>query len=1207
MSTELARAYVTLIPSFKGAQGALARELTGGKALSEADNAGKSLGSRVLGGATKALGLTTAAVGALGAAVGGLAIKGGISRQLNIEDAQAKLRGLGHDTKSVQAIMTDALGAVRGTAFGLDAAATTAAGAIAAGIKPGQQLEGYLRLTADAATIAGISMSEMGSIMNKVQANGRAMTENLNQLSDRGIPILGWLAEEYGVTTEAMSKMVSQGQVDAETFNKVLQENIGGAALQSGATTRGAFANMMAALSRVGVTMTSWFFPLIKDVFNGVTSILDGVNDRVGPWAETFATWFQGTAGPAVASFSDNVLGALDKLFAGINLLATGDFTSQIREALGAEEDSPIVGGLLSVRERALAIFGEVTGGVRAMFAAFRDGGSDVTSGGFAGILETLGLVARAVWDSLGPGLQQLGPQLLTVVQAFSPLGFVLQTVQPILPQVAQALTGIATALGGALAAVLPTVVDLLATLASTLSGALAAVLPTVATLLTSLATTLSGALAQVLPLLADLAVQLVDALAPVLPDIASLLGEVGSVLAGVLSGAVSAILPILVELVGTVFEALRPLLPVIVQLLGAAAKVFGVLMKAVQPLLPPVLLLVQSLMDAFMPLLPTLTKLLTTVATVVVSLLDALSPLLPTLTNLISVGLNVLIAVLTPLINVISVVAEVVLSVLVVALEAIMPIVTRVLGVVAQLAQFLSKVLAVGFEWLAKVVVTVWNAIRSAISTAWNWISTWVFAPMRAGVALVTGAFDLARAGIGKAWDLVKSALKAGWDWVSAYVFTPFKIGISLLGDAFSNVKDAIGEAWDKLKALSAKPVNFILGTVYNDGIREWWNKIAGAVGLTSLQLPKASLVKFATGGVMPGYTPGRDVHKFFSPTAGWLELSGGEAIMRPEWTRAVGGPGAVASMNAAARTGRAFASGGVFGAETGGFPPEWIKAVGRGIASFGKNLWDAGAMAVEIIKDPIGAVKRAVGELVSNAGAGGNAGGLFDIVSELPGRFATGLADKVKAMLGDAERDGAGSNGPAAAALGVARMSQIVRALVPGARITSGLRPGAITATGYPSMHGLGRAIDIAGPTPGDGAAMMAIFNAIKAAFPNSTELIYSPAGLRQLYKGRPYLFPEPTRGMHYDHVHWAMRQGGVLPLFDNGGYLPTGISVVENRSGKPEPVLTDAQWDKLNGTTAGVHVDQIVTADMREAVDELERMQRRSRVRANLVGRV
>lgn len=79
-----------------------------------------------------------------------------------------------------------------------------------------------------------------------------------------------------------------------------------------------------------------------------------------------------------------------------------------------------------------------------------------------------------------------------------------------------------------------------------------------------------------------------------------------------------------------------------------------------------------------------------------------------------------------------------------------------------------------------------------------------------------------------------------------------------------------------------------------------------------------------YASGGVLPGYTPGRDVHQFFSPTAGWLGLSGGEAIMVPEWTRAVGGPAAVAAMNKAARSGRTtggpgFADGGVFGAAGG------------------------------------------------------------------------------------------------------------------------------------------------------------------------------------------------------------------------------------------------------------------------------------------------
>jgi hypothetical protein len=63
-----------------------------------------------------------------------------------------------------------------------------------------------------------------------------------------------------------------------------------------------------------------------------------------------------------------------------------------------------------------------------------------------------------------------------------------------------------------------------------------------------------------------------------------------------------------------------------------------------------------------------------------------------------------------------------------------------------------------------------------------------------------------------------------------------------------------------------------------------------------------KASL--WASGGVLPGYTPGRDPHMFYSPTGGTLGLSGGEAVMRPEWTRAVG-RSAVEQMNAAARRG--------------------------------------------------------------------------------------------------------------------------------------------------------------------------------------------------------------------------------------------------------------------------------------------------------------
>lgn len=74
----------------------------------------------------------------------------------------------------------------------------------------------------------------------------------------------------------------------------------------------------------------------------------------------------------------------------------------------------------------------------------------------------------------------------------------------------------------------------------------------------------------------------------------------------------------------------------------------------------------------------------------------------------------------------------------------------------------------------------------------------------------------------------------------------------------------------------------------------------------------------EYASGGVTPGYTPGRDVHHYYSRTGGKLSLSGGEAIMRPEWTAAVG-TNYVHAANAAARSGgtsgvRRFMNGGQY-----------------------------------------------------------------------------------------------------------------------------------------------------------------------------------------------------------------------------------------------------------------------------------------------------
>jgi tape measure domain-containing protein len=249
-----------------------------------------STGLGAVGGKMVALGKTAAKFGLIaGGVVAGLTIKGGISRALNIEDAQAKLKGLGHDTKAVQKIMDSALDSVLGTAFGLDSAATAAASAVAAGVKPGKELTRVLSLTGDAATIMGREFGESGAIINKVLASNRLSMQEVNQLHDAGLPILSQLADQYGVNADEMRQMVTKGKVDSKVFLNAIEKNIGGAALKSGNTTRGAMANMKAAFSSVGAALVTDLMPKVRDAFNGITKWLKDNRENIVSWATEFA------------------------------------------------------------------------------------------------------------------------------------------------------------------------------------------------------------------------------------------------------------------------------------------------------------------------------------------------------------------------------------------------------------------------------------------------------------------------------------------------------------------------------------------------------------------------------------------------------------------------------------------------------------------------------------------------------------------------------------------------------------------------------------------------------------------------------------------------------------------------------------------------------------------------------------------------------
>lgn len=288
------------------------------KATAGVDQAGRSFDN--LG--RKAAGLALKVGGAIGAVkLVKTVLTKGWARLTSIENAQAKLTGLGNSAGSVQTIMDDALKSVKGTAFGLDEAAGVAASAVAAGVKPGKDLQRTLSLVGDAATIGGASMAEMGAVFNKVASANKLQGDQINQLNDRGIPIVQMLGKVMGKSSAEVTKLASKGKIDFATFQKAMQAGLGGAALKSGNTTQGAWKNVQAASGRLGAALLRGLFPQAKTVFSGMTGLLDRLTDKAGPAADRLSARLIGgigrirdQAGPILTRLADQARTALDKI-----------------------------------------------------------------------------------------------------------------------------------------------------------------------------------------------------------------------------------------------------------------------------------------------------------------------------------------------------------------------------------------------------------------------------------------------------------------------------------------------------------------------------------------------------------------------------------------------------------------------------------------------------------------------------------------------------------------------------------------------------------------------------------------------------------------------------------------------------------------------------------------------------------------------------
>lgn len=267
-----------------------------------------------------------------------------------------------------------------------------------------------------------------------------------------------------------------------------------------------------------------------------------------------------------------------------------------------------------------------------------------------------------------------------------------------------------------------------------------------------------------------------------------------------------------------------------------------------------------------------------------------------------------------------------------------------------------LHQLMMAGLRFLGSIFVWLWQNIVMpvvhGIEAGWNWLYTNVLQPIG---QRIMDALRLLGSIFTWLWqNIVVPAvhgIEAIWHWLYDNVIKPVGDAIMAvvhaIGQAFSDCVDWIKRTWQTIQDIVSVPVRFVVNIVYNKGIKPTWDAIAGVFGLP--QAPAAppfaqggivgdtaqggaEVPRAAWGRVMPGYEPGHDRYH--------IRVGGGEAIMIPEWTRAMMrwfGPSSIMRMNHEARAGRHPMPGA--GASLGGTHG---RGDGPGYSSFGHG-WGA------------------------------------------------------------------------------------------------------------------------------------------------------------------------------------------------------------------------------------------------------------------------
>ena len=331
---ELANAWVNIIPNTSK----IAPQIK--SAFGEVDkissDAGKRMGAAIDGGFGSKVKSTVGKLGGLAVGLAGVSsaaqvMQNGFAKVTSIEDTTQALGVMMGSADKASGFMDKLVESNMKSTYSFDAWAEAGKTLVAFGVDAEQANETVTALgEAAAATGKGEeALLSMSDAFGQAAASGKISMDTINRLSAGGVQGLTILANEFGVSTEEMQKMISSGAVPAEEGIKALTdgiingsdgaagkvEKLSGVMGKMAETTSGTLKNMGAELTNTAAAIFEKISPGIKLVADkirvgaqDVTKWIQGIDlsklgEQMAPTLQTLSDAFQ-DLGPAVGSLA---------------------------------------------------------------------------------------------------------------------------------------------------------------------------------------------------------------------------------------------------------------------------------------------------------------------------------------------------------------------------------------------------------------------------------------------------------------------------------------------------------------------------------------------------------------------------------------------------------------------------------------------------------------------------------------------------------------------------------------------------------------------------------------------------------------------------------------------------------------------------------------------------------------------------------------